>query len=79
MTTPFDAKDMKWFTCRYPYAGHQWCLNIFALDFEDAEARMAAITLGKVDGILIMEIPARLGFGVKLVIWLRNLFRGKIV
>ena len=56
--TKGDLKNEKWFTfaCSYRYEGSEWCLNVVAKDREDAEARLRAIALGRVDGLLDCEI-----------------------
>ena len=62
------------FACSYGYEKKQWCLTIRAKSFADAKSRLEMIgAFGKVDGILIAEIPAKLGPFVKLTTWVRNL------
>ena len=64
------------FACSYGHGKKQYCLNIRATSFEDAEARLRAIgAWGKVDGELMETIPAHPGGGslVKLYVWVRNL------
>ena len=74
--TIFKKEDgFKDFVCSYGYNCKQWCLTIRAESFADAKSRLDAIgAWGKVDGILIAEIPAALGPFVKLTVWMRGFF-----
>lgn len=59
-----DKKEdgFKDFVCSYGYDCKQWCLTIRAKSFADAKSRLEVIgAFGKVDGILMAEIPAKLG------------------
>ena len=76
MTSP-SKKNWPMFTCSYRYKGSEWSFEFPAEDFEDANARLAALTLGagKVDGILKGTIPASLPAGgllVRAIVFLRN-------
>lgn len=58
--------------------GSQWSFYLAAGDFEDAEARLAAISFGgKVDGqqMCTIHCPEPASSFVKLVILLRNFFK----
>ena len=65
----------KRFVCSYSYQGQKWVVDVMAQDFEDAARRLQAISLGKVDGIHVMTIPARLSLLGRVLVWLRNCLR----
>ena len=63
------------FLGRYNYKGRRCAFDLIATDFDDAQARLAAIALGgKIDGQLMAVIPASppAGLFVRLVVFLRN-------
>ncbi len=70
----------KTFLANYNYAGRNWCIDFPAESFEDAEARLKAMTWGKIDGILMAEIPVSPvtstagGLIVRLICWAKNAF-----
>jgi len=69
-------KSFDTFLCSYRYKGQLCGFDIIARDFEDAEARLAAIHFnGKVDGRLKAVIPASTpasGLIVRMLVWWRN-------
>lgn len=48
----------KQFTCSYEFDGAQWCVDIWASTFEEAEMKLRAVGKGKVDGVVMGIIPA---------------------
>jgi hypothetical protein len=53
--------------------GSEWSFDIVAEDFDDAKRRMAAIGMtGKVDGEIVMKIPAWRGWWIPFWCWLKN-------
>jgi hypothetical protein len=52
-----DDDGYKQFGCYYRYKGAQWGFDIYARDWEDAEARIAALTTtAEIDGETVAEI-----------------------
>ena len=41
----------------YPFEGKQWSITIPARSHEDAEARLAQLVFGRVDGELKLDLP----------------------
>ena len=58
MTTSVNERPFKTFVCSYNYNGCRWGLDLMAEDFEDAQARLQAIAMGTVDGLLYV-LPSR--------------------
>lgn len=63
----------------YPYRGERWNIQMPAESFEDAEARLRALSMGKVDGFVrefITMPPSHLAplahAYVRLKVWLAN-------
>jgi hypothetical protein len=53
-----DDAGYKQFGCYYRYKGAQWGFDIYARDWDDAEARIAALAAtAEIDGETIAEIP----------------------
>ena len=68
-------EQLRPFSCEFPYGGSRWGFEIYAASHEDAERRLAAIAAwGKVDGEIMVKIPARLGASVwvRLTCWWVN-------
>lgn len=63
---------MKRFLCSYQYEGAQWNVQLHARDLADAEARLARLAWGTVDGELMAEVPASVGFWVPAWVAIRN-------
>lgn len=72
METPFEPNEYKPFVCSYPYAGSRWSVTLYARSFEDAAARLSALQMGQVDGVLVTEIPVITGWVAKVIARLRN-------
>jgi len=61
---------MKRFTCSYHYQGSDWCFEIIANDFADAEARLERLVYARLDGEIMasgkcasqMPDPIKAGF-----------------
>lgn len=51
MTDGFQTYEIE-----YGYNGKRWSLQIRAQSFEDAEARLRALSFGKVCGLLVSEV-----------------------
>ena len=67
---------MKTYLASYRYQGAEWCIDLQAESFEDAEARLAALRFhGRVDGELKYRAPESMGPVVRLVTALQNLLR----
>ena len=67
--------EEKKFLARYYHRGSWWCINFFALDFDDAEAICRAHNL-QLDGEHMMTIPAVGGSWLpNLIIRFRNWLR----
>lgn len=47
----------KKFLCDYNYQGKKWSIEIYAVSFEDAEARLTSIKYGQITGQVELEIP----------------------
>lgn len=69
-------KTFKKFVCAYHFEGCAWSFEIKARDFEEAEARLERIGLGRVDGELAFRVPGFLGWAVAPMVELLNWFRG---
>lgn len=76
MKTPLP-KGWKEYCCTYRYKDKEWGFEVVAQSEDDARARLAAMSLGRVDGELVMEIPAfpSAGLLTKAIVFLRELFR----
>lgn len=72
------SPSKKWpmFTYSYRYKGSEWSFDIPAEDFEDAQARLAAIHFnGKLEGRLEGTIPASIpaaGLLTRAIVFIRN-------
>lgn len=77
---PLKDEPFRLFVCSYQYAGWEWGLELMAQGFSDAEARLAAVQGGKVDGELMAKIPATVGpcgtgWFVRLLTAMQNILR----
>lgn len=62
----------KAFLCSY-YNGGGWISHtIYAYNWKDAERRAENLGM-RLDGELMMTIPARFGWFARAVVWIRNL------
>jgi hypothetical protein len=61
----------KYYLCDYWYQGKQWCIEIPASSWEDAQKRLRSLSQGKVVGKIEAVIPGKLGFLAKLIVWLK--------
>jgi len=60
----------------YRHKGQQWCTELHAESFEDAEERVRALgSWGRVDGEIMARIPAGAELLARIVAGLGNLFR----
>lgn len=64
----------KQFIVSYNHDGASWGVTIWAKDEADCKRRMYAISVGQVDGELMMTIPGSVGFLAPIIVRLRNLF-----
>ena len=75
----FSPSKDNWplFTFTYWYKGSEWSFDLPAENFDDAEARLAAIHFnGKLEGQLGGTIPASIpaaGLLVRMIVFFRNL------
>ena len=72
MSAPIKDR-FRTFECSYRYKGKFWALRIKATSFEDAKARLSAISFATVDGVDPIDIPVYMGPLAKVLCWLRNL------
>jgi hypothetical protein len=63
---------MKTFLIRYRYNGADWCIHMPAEDFDDAKARLARLTNAKIDGEVMLTIPAFTGPLASILVGFRN-------
>jgi len=59
------------FLCSYHHDGAEWSLTLHAYDFEDAAARCKKLGFLRLDGEIMAVVPAKLGFIVRLICWLK--------
>lgn len=65
----------KKFLARYYHRGSWWCVEFFALDFDDAEAICCVHNL-QLDGEHMMSIPATMGAWLpNLIVRVRNFLK----
>lgn len=70
--------EFETYVCEYDHEGERYAFRIVGTSFEDAHARLQAIRVsGKVDGVLMGEIPAFPGAGLwaRFLVWWNNLRR----
>lgn len=72
MTDEMDA--CKQYVVSYNHGNSQWSVLIWARDEADCKRRMYAISVGTVDGELVMTIPGAFGPVARVIAWVRNLF-----
>ena len=75
------SEKYKTYTCSYNFDGERWRIDVKALNFTDATARLAVIgQYGKVDGEVVMTFPVKGSLGdilARMVVAVRNFFRGR--
>jgi len=64
----------KTFVVHYRYDGAEWGIQLPALSFEDAKARLARLAYATVEGELVMTLPASTGPLAAIVTSFRNAF-----
>lgn len=64
----------KTFLISYNHEGQRWSAEIKARDWADAEARLARLAFGRIDGELVATVPASLGPIVAITASIRNGF-----
>lgn len=64
--------DYKTFLISYHHDGAEWCLELPARDYADAKARLARLTFAKIDGELMMKLPAATGPLAIIISAIRN-------
>ena len=69
-----DSDPFKAFECSYRYKGKLWGFELLAKDFDDAAARLQALTFGKVEGVIIGKVPVSAGPFIKAIVAARNFF-----
>ena len=70
-----DNDEFKTYLVSYHHEGAQWNLELPARSYEDARARLEKLPLARIDGELVMSIPASLGFIARLTAAFRNALR----
>lgn len=65
---------MKRYLVSYRHQGDQWNIELPAEDIEDARRRLSQLTLGRLEGEIIADIPVALGPLAALAAFARNLF-----
>jgi len=66
------SSSFRVYCCRYYHDGKWWALDITAQNREDAAARVKKLGNLILDGELMAEFPARVGFFAKLLCAIRN-------
>lgn len=66
--------DCKQYVVTYNHAGAQWSVLIWARDEADCRRRMYAISVGTVDGELVMTLPGYTGPLARIIVAVRNFF-----
>jgi len=66
----FNSNDYKQYLCEYIYGDGCWSVEIPARSSSEAQARLKAISHGKVLGEIHAVIPARLGWFARIWVWL---------
>jgi len=56
----------------YRHDGAEWGIEILASSPEDARARIAKLPYATYEGEVAATVPARAGFLVPLLVWIRN-------
>jgi hypothetical protein len=73
-SSEFDERaEQKYYLCDYWHEGEQWCIEIPAYSWEDAQKRLRSLSQGKVVGEIRLTVPAHFGWLAKLLAWLKNL------
>lgn len=72
-----SAKKTKLFLCSYHHDGCEWSVKLDAYDWEDAEARVKKLGYLRLDGELLVTIPAKAGFIARTACQLRNALKGQ--
>jgi hypothetical protein len=67
-------KRFKRYLVSYRHDGGQWNIELPATDIEDARRRLSQLTLGRLEGEIIADIPGALGPLAALAAFARNLF-----
>lgn len=62
------------YLCSYYHDNAWWSVTITAYDREDAMDRVKKLGYLRLDGELMAKVPAKCGFVVKFLVWVRNLF-----
>lgn len=62
----------KTYLCDYSYAGSRWSIEIAATSFEDAEARLRALSKGQVAGEVKAVIPVGRAWISRLWKWIKG-------
>lgn len=70
-------KETRKYLCSYFHDDMWWSVEITAYDREDAEARVKKLGYLRLDGELMATVPAKCGFLVRFVVWVKNLLTGK--
>lgn len=64
--------EIKPFLVSYRHDGQEWNVELMARNFADAKDRMAKLSLGRVEGVLVAKVPSALGPFAVLTAFLRN-------
>lgn len=67
-------RAMNLYTASYRYQGQQWCVEFRAESMEDADARLKAMTWGRVDGQIMAKVPAGFQMLANTIAWFGNVF-----
>lgn len=57
----------------YRFEGEEWAIRLQARSHGEAQARLRSIGLGRIDGELVAEIPAGMGWLARLACRVRNM------
>lgn len=67
--------NFKKFMVSYRHEGSQWNIDLPATDLEDARRRLSQLSLAKLEGEVIADVPGSLGPLASLAAFVGNLLR----
>jgi hypothetical protein len=67
------AERFATYTGTYRFDGEEWAIRLQARSHGEAQARLRSIGLGRIDGELVAEIPAGMGWLARLACRVRNM------
>ena len=70
-----DGEEYRLFTFEYGFDRKRFTGEVWARDWDEAQAKVQAMGWGKVDGQLLARVPASIGWWIPLFVWFRRLWR----